>query len=318
MLYLFLESGETGQHAAEQGVKKVSTENPKREHPGTYLVRDRFTPQEHERIRLQDEMLTLMMGGVLPEQPNPTLFREVLDVGCGCGSWLIEMAKTYPHMTRLVGVDASRTIIEYAQAQAEAAGVADRVEFHVMDALRLLEFPDDSFDLVNQRLGSSYIRSWEWPNVLLKYQRVVRPQGTIRISECDIVQGNSPAFTQLSDIFLTTLFKAGHLKTQQKNDVIDMLPTLFTVQGCQHVQTYLHSLRYPAGTRAREFFVEDMKYIFHDFVPFFRKWMRLPDNYEEIYQQALVEIQQPDFVGSWNFLTVWGNPPISKVRTRNR
>ncbi len=298
----------------------MSTENPKSErpHPSTYLVRNSFTQQERERIRLQDEMLTFMMGGVLPEQPDPSLFHEVLDVGCGSGAWLIEAAKTYPGMTRLVGVDASGNMIEYARAQAEAAGVADRVEFHVMDVLRLLEFPDDTFDLVNQRLGGSYVRIWEWPDILQKYQRIVRPHGTLRITECDAPQGNSPAFSQLNEIFLTALFNAGHLKTRQANEMRDLLPALFAAQNFQHIQTCAHPLRYMAGTRTGELFAEDMKYIFRDFVPFFRKWTRLPDNYEAIYQQALVEMQQADFVGRWNFLTVWGQPPISKVRTRNR
>jgi hypothetical protein len=40
-----------------------------------------------------------------------------------------------------------------------------------------------------------------------------------------------------------------------------------------------------------------------------RKWTRLPDNYDEIYQQALVEMQQPDFVAQWALLTAWGQAP---------
>jgi DNA-binding transcriptional regulator of glucitol operon len=32
----------------------------------------------------------------------------------------------------------------------------------------------------------------------------------------------------------------------------------------------------------------------------------VPDDYEEIYQQALKDIQQPGFVATWNILTAWG------------
>ena len=39
---------------------------------------------------------------------------------------------------------------------------------------------------------------------------------------------------------------------------------------------------------------------------FFRKWTRVPDDYEAIYQQALEDMQQPGFVATWTLLTAWG------------
>lgn len=98
-------------------------------------------------------MLTRGMGGLLPEQPEPTNLKHILDVGCGTGNWLIETANTFPGITRLIGVDVSSTIVAYARKQAEDQQISDRVAFAEMDALRLLEFPEKYFDLVNQRLG---------------------------------------------------------------------------------------------------------------------------------------------------------------------
>src|SRR5215471_13087723 len=114
---------------------------PAREQPSTYFAQDRSSQEELNRLRLFDRMLTTGMGGVLPEQPNPTGILRVLDVGCGSGGWLIELAKTTPTCTLLIGVDVSLTFIEDARAQAKAEQVSDRVEFYVMDALRMLEFP---------------------------------------------------------------------------------------------------------------------------------------------------------------------------------
>ncbi len=292
----------------------MPTENHRHEQPSTYFVQDRSHREERRRVQLQDEMLTAMMGGVLPEQPDPTRFHEVLDVGCGCGDWLITAAKTYPTMTRLVGVDISGKMIEYARAQAEAEGVADRVEFHVMDVLSQLDFPNDAFDLVNQRLGISYVRIWDWPNLLQHYQRVLRPHGTIRITECETPQGNSPAFSQISQLFATAFFKAGYVQTTQPDGITALLLPLLEQQGFRQVQMRTHLINYPAGTHEGELYAEDMKHAFRNLLPFFRKWTRVPDNYEELYQQTLTEMQQPGFVGIWNMLTIWGKPPIAKVQ----
>src|SRR5215469_391505 len=128
----------------------MSEQKPgKKEHPSTYMVQDRSNIDERQRVLLQDQLLTAGMGGPLSEQPDPGQFRRVLDVGCGAGHWLIEVAKTYPEITQLIGVDVSATMVEFAREQARAEHVEDRVEFHVMDALRMLEFPQTYFDLVN-------------------------------------------------------------------------------------------------------------------------------------------------------------------------
>jgi ubiquinone/menaquinone biosynthesis C-methylase UbiE len=183
--------------------------NPHREHASTYFVQDRSNQEELSRLQVQDNMLTRGMGGVLAEQPDPTIFQRVLDVGCGSGSWLIEAARTYPTMSLLIGVDISSKMIEFAREQAKAQQVSDRVEFHIMDALRVLEFPDNYFDLVNLRLGSSYLRTWDWPKILQEFQRITRSGGTIRLTEADPgIKSRSQAHTRLAELFAQSLSRA--------------------------------------------------------------------------------------------------------------
>src|SRR5258708_30767531 len=185
--------------------------DPQREHPSTYFVQDRSNQEELNRLRVFDYTLTAGMGGVLPEQPDPTAFSRVLDVGCGTGGWLIELAKAHPTCTLLVGVDVSLKFVEYAHTQAEAAQVSDRMEFHVADALRMLEFPTGSFDLVNHRAASSWLRTWDWRKLLQEYQRVCRPRGVVRITEYEgMVVSNSPAVARLSELLLQSFHQAAH------------------------------------------------------------------------------------------------------------
>jgi ubiquinone/menaquinone biosynthesis C-methylase UbiE len=287
-----------------------SQTDPRREHPSTYFVQDRSNEDELARLRLQDQMTTMSMGGVLPEQPDPAIFQRVLDVGCGTGDWLIEAAKTYPGMSLLVGVDISSKMVEYAQAQAEAQRVSDRVRFRTMDALRMLEFPTDFFDLLNQRFGASFLRKWDWPKLLSEYRRVTRLGGVIRITEGDMaMESPSPALTRLFEIMLDAFYHAGHLFTPGSKGVTGDLAPLLRQYGLQQVQTRAHTVEYRAGTPEGQRFYEDMRLIFRTMVPFLRKWTRVPDDYETLYQQMLGEMQQPDFVTRGSLLTAWGNNP---------
>jgi len=295
----------------------MSTPNdPRREHPSTYFVQDRSNVDELTRVAIQDQIITTGMGGVLPEQPDPTRFQRVLDVGCGTGGWLIETARTYPTMSLLVGVDVNSKMIEYAQAQAESQQVNDRVQFRAMDALRMLEFSADFFDLVNLRFGMSFLRKWDWPKLLHEFQRVTRPGGVMRITESEmLIQSTSTALTQLYQIALNAAYQAGLFFTPTSDGVTSQLAQLLHQYGLQDVQTRAHTLEYRAGTALGQGFYEDMSRTFRSALPFYRKWTSVPDNYEEIYQQALSEMQQPDFVATWSLLTAWGIKPRKKVHS---
>jgi ubiquinone/menaquinone biosynthesis C-methylase UbiE len=255
-------------------------------------------------------MLTAGMGGVLPEQPDPSIFRRVLDIGSGTGGWLIETARTYPSMSVLVGVDVSERMVKYACSLAEAQQVGDRVEFRTMDALRMPEFPDESFDLINQRSGQGYLRTWDWPKLLQEYQRVTRPGGVIRITEVNFaVESRSPALDRLNHLLVQAFHQAGHYFTPEGDSVIGQLARLLLQQGVQNVQTCAYALEQRAGTPEGQNFFEDARLLYRTIVPFLRKWTHMPEDYEAIYQRALNEMQQPDFVGRVELLTAWGTNP---------
>jgi cyclopropane-fatty-acyl-phospholipid synthase len=68
---------------------------------------------------------------------------RVLDVGCGWGSFAIHAATR--HGVNVLGITLSEPQARLARERAEAAGVAERVEFRVMD---YRELPDQQFDAI--------------------------------------------------------------------------------------------------------------------------------------------------------------------------
>jgi len=276
----------------------------KNETRGTYAALD--NEKELARLTIQDRTVTAAMGGVLAEQADPTVFHRVLDVGCGPGGWVIEAAQTYPEMS-LVGIDISQQMIEYARTQAEAHHVDDRVKFRVMDALLILEFPVGFFDLVNLRFGISFLRTWDWPKMLSELLRVTHRGGVVRITETEASFGSSsPAMARFFEMFQNALFRSGHLFADESTGLIDHLARLMSQHGCKQVQTKAYAVEYRAGTAEGEAFCENMKLVFQTVRPFIQKWGNAVKDYEATYQQAILEISQPDFHATWNMLTAWG------------
>lgn len=274
------------------------------EQPSTYFVQDRSSRQELERLVTQDAMFTAAMNGPLAEQEHPEQLQRVLDVGCGTGGWLIETARIYPSIATLVGVDISKSMLDYACSQAKAAQVETRVEFQVMDALRMLEFPDAYFDLANMRLALSFIRTWDWSKILQEFRRVLKPGGILRVSDTlGEATTSSPTVARLQALILQALEQAGHSFPE---GLAVRLPQLLEAHRFDQVHVIRYEPRYAAGTPEGDLCIEDITRVFRTALPFMRKWVTVPDNYEELYQQALVEIHQSDFWGIWPILTVTG------------
>lgn len=283
---------------------------PYEERPSTYVVQDRSNLEELQRLQVQEHLMTVALGGVLPEQSDPARFQHVLDVACGAGGWLIELAKTAPTISHLIGVDISRRMIEAARTEAEVQQVQERVEFRLMDALRLFEFSADTFDLTNMRFALSFLRTWEWPQVLRELQRVTQPGGIIRVTDADLPdQSTSPALLHLFRLLAQAYDRAGKYFRTQASGVAEDLADLLKQQNMQDVQVRVYRPEIRAGTVEGQLFFEDMRYLFRTNLPFLRKWIRVPDDYEEIYQQMLAEMQQPDFVISNQTITAWGSKP---------
>lgn len=148
---------------------------------------------------------------------------QVLDIGCGSGHTVCEIARRYG--SHVVGVDLSEEMIKKATENAKKFKLTNKVEFRVADTLKL-PFKDASFDVIifeSVLIPLQGVRT----HALQEMVRVLRNGGKIGGNEA-ILDPNTPkdVIDRLS----------GHPAFSSSPFTIQSLKALFEAAGLQVVQ----------------------------------------------------------------------------------
>lgn len=290
----------------------MSAENSKGE-ANTYFMDPESGP-DMARLITQDKAVTRGMGGLFSERKDLVGIRRVLDLACGPGGWALNVATVYPNM-QVIGVDISRIMIEYAQAQAHVRRLQN-IQFQVKDILQPLDFPDASFDLINARL-IGFIRPAHWPILLQQCLRLLRPEGTMRLTETEIPLTTSPALQRMH-VFFTRALKAAGQSFSPDGELVGTMPMLGRLlrnAGYQNVQIKAHAIEWSTGVEAHESFYQDIMVGFKMVQPFIlRAEVTTQAELDRLYEQVLEEMQAPDFCGIYSLLTAWGEKPPEREK----
>ncbi|RHZ76871.1 hypothetical protein Glove_187g97 [Diversispora epigaea] len=112
---------------------------------------------------------------------------KVLDVGCGPGTWILEMANEYPNAS-FTGID-HRTLFK--------AEPPSNVTIEYNDLLTTLPFDDNSFDFVFMRFLAYEITEERFEkNVIPELVRVLKPNGYLEVMDINIQGGNEGPVAQ--------------------------------------------------------------------------------------------------------------------------
>ena len=126
-----------------------------------------------EQVALREAYLDLL--GVSAGQ-------RVLEVGCGTGPTLRDVARRVGPGGRAVGIDPSAVFIEVARERAAQEGLAGHLEVRVADGARL-PFADGAFDAALAATTLSHMSEAE--RAIAEMARMVHPGGRVGIFETD-------------------------------------------------------------------------------------------------------------------------------------
>jgi ubiquinone/menaquinone biosynthesis C-methylase UbiE len=277
-----------------------------------YII-DAENAAEMARLMLQDHMLTEAMGGPFPEQEDLSQVHQILDIGCGPGGWLFEIVKQHPDIHG-IGIDISELMVAYANSIAASEDLL-QVQFRVMDATQGLQFPDNSFDLVNGRLLTGALLTQQWPYLLQECARITRSGGIIRWTEAEWGFTNSAAFDQLQCVMgYRALLRAGHSFSPHGRTVgtANVLRHLLQQAGYESIAYRAHALDYSAGTPFHKEYTQNCL-VFHKLYQPFLVQMQVAtqEELDFLYQQMEEDMQKEDFCAIDFFLTVWGRKPAA-------
>ncbi|KAJ3126809.1 hypothetical protein HK098_007103 [Nowakowskiella sp. JEL0407] len=139
-----------------------------------------FGNKEQDRLKKQHDLFTVAFGSLfqMPITNELNSGIKVLDVGCGACSWSFAMAKKFPNST-FYAVDINEKAVD-------GLNLMPNMKFEVGNVLDRLPYPDNYFDVVNQRLLIAAIPKNKWTKAIKEINRVLKPGGFVEFVEFDI------------------------------------------------------------------------------------------------------------------------------------
>jgi SAM-dependent methyltransferase len=271
--------------------------------------------EEMVRLNRQANIVTDALGGALPEQDERILsgVQDVLDLACGPGEWVMRVATEHPNW-RVTGVDKSKRMIAYASVQAEAEGTD--AHFQEMDITQPLGFSDASFDLVNIRFILTFMKREQWPLLLAECYRVLRPGGTLRITEQESGFASDAIYQRYIDLWGDVWIKAGHsfAHSHAYIGVTVMLKLLMRELGFVEARHRPIAIDLSTGEPIHRPMMENLIEALRLGGPFLLRWGVATQQFlDDLYEDMRTLIDRPGFCAFWLLQTCWSQKPRTEA-----
>ena len=297
--------------------------------------------EERELVRQFDltRLFVEEMGGSLPRdyfiaQPGAT----VLDVACGAGAWVLDVAQHAPRV-QVTGIDSSEQHVAFAQRRADE-GTLVNAHFLTQD-IHALEtgtgrWTPASFDLVNVAFIAPLLLTTDYAALMHALVRLCRPGGSVRWTEMELPMTNGTAFEHLMALTCHAVHTAEHTFTPPSLQACDaifaawrrekelhipavqrrhlgitpMMGGWLRQMGCR-METIPTAIEVSSGTPAHPFFVQQVEVFGQQITPFLcAQGVIAAHGLAHLLNQVAQEIRRDDFCGLCFLLTVYGAPSV--------
>ncbi len=262
----------------------------------------------HLDALLHSYLLQVQGGRLHPERIAVNSMQSVLDLGCGRGEWIFDLAKRYPKL-RIYGIDSDEEALRQAKVRRNTSSLR-QVELRHMNLLQGLPIPDASIDFVHMRHVARYIRPEAWHPMIQEGVRVLRPGGWLNIVELELCEISSPACLTLHRAMLQARAKLGRSldATGSTLGVAQRLYAMLLQAGLYDVDYEVFTVDVGAmsGNIAYHFLSEIVSRAFIVKPLVVQQGIVENEVFDALVEQAKVELQAPDLCGWAMLLSAYG------------
>jgi ubiquinone/menaquinone biosynthesis C-methylase UbiE len=308
----------------------------------SFCASDELDEREVERQLFLFHQVNQALGGPLPAGVvDFASVSTVLDVFCGTGGWVFDLACAYPHL-RITGLDLKADALASARRLAQEGGFTN-VDFHVQEICcppaTEEDLPGAPFDLIHTAFLAPYLLRIDYPALLQTLWGLCRSGGLVCWTEMEFPLTNSPALERLMSLTCEALTSAGQnfpsnsisaqfsparhrrgaatlLHRRRYLGIIHLLGSWFQQAGYQRVQQVPTAIDVSFGTEAHPCFTRQVE----AFLLHIRPWLLTqkvitPEAFAQIARQVEAEVRQESFCGLCWLLSVLGQKPAGECLT---
>jgi ubiquinone/menaquinone biosynthesis C-methylase UbiE len=257
--------------------------------------------REVERLLWQQQLLSRLIGGPLPRSVIVPQEGRVLDVGCGTGTWVCEMAHRYPSL-EIIGIDNNASSIQQAQTLARDLPNATflRRDMYHLEGEHL---EAATFSLIHMRFLADDVLNEGYPQLLQRMTRLLKVGGRLISCEAELPLTSSRACDWLEAMLLRALIRQNRALAGGMTLRIGIVAWMLYWQWqaglvLKDEQTY--QLRISYGTKAHKAFCEQALRLGEQIRPLLvQAGVASDEQCKEVCQLMQREIQQWTFCGAW-------------------
>jgi ubiquinone/menaquinone biosynthesis C-methylase UbiE len=270
---------------------------------------------EFVRLLKQDTLMNVEMKeqiDVFPDGYVPTEESAILDVACGPGGWLRDVALDYPNIT-LKGIDNNKKVIDFARNH-EQTSHNQNVSFELMNILDPFDFADETFDFINIRFVTGVLSTneEEWLTLMKECHRLLRPGGYLRITESEMSWiAHAPVTNRFLYALMQVMWTAGKSFSSWQLAITPMIEEFFGVCQFTDIKQTLLGIDYSYGMKAHNAVIEDTLMIM--------KISRKPlisiggipgDEFDPLFKQMAQETKGERFRATWPIVITDGRKAL--------
>ncbi|CAI2163993.1 17657_t:CDS:2 [Funneliformis geosporum] len=148
---------------------------------------------------------------------------KILDVCCGAGTWLLDMASAYGS-SKFFGIDLCPVFPTEIKPE--------NLQFVQGDVLTGLPFDDNTFDYVHQGHMLDVYTMDQWHFIITEIIRVCKPGGYIEFIEPELATNTGPILSKFYDA-LVELSETRNVNIRMYDDLIRILSSTPSVQNVE-------------------------------------------------------------------------------------